>query len=143
MAILGDKPLLWHVHQRRLEAKRLDGAVVATDDERIEAACHDLGIDCIRTGKHLTGTDRVAEATERLPAEVYVNVQGDEPFIAPAAIDSVSQALEHLPPGSLAVNAYSELADAGAILDHVEQIAAPVDGLELVEAGVGRLGGGR
>ncbi|MFG2667296.1 cytidylyltransferase domain-containing protein [Streptomyces sp. NPDC048387] len=43
LAQLGDKPLLWHVHQRCLEAERLDGVVVATDDERIEEVCHRLG----------------------------------------------------------------------------------------------------
>ncbi|MEW1996934.1 3-deoxy-manno-octulosonate cytidylyltransferase [Streptomyces coelicoflavus] len=118
LAGLGDQPLLWHVHQRCLEAKRLDGAVVATDDERIEAACHELGIECIRTGEHLTGTDRVAEVAERLPADAYINVQGDEPFISPNAIDDISEALEYLPSGSLAVNAYTELADVGAVLDH-------------------------
>ncbi|MFI1888774.1 3-deoxy-manno-octulosonate cytidylyltransferase [Streptomyces jumonjinensis] len=118
LARLGDKPLLWHVHQRCLEAKRLDGAVVATDDERIEAACHQLGIECVRTGEHLTGTDRVAEVAERLQAEAYINVQGDEPFISPAAIDSVSEALEHLPPSTLAVNAFTELNDVGGVLDH-------------------------
>ncbi|MGX4693791.1 3-deoxy-manno-octulosonate cytidylyltransferase [Streptomyces sp. JNUCC 63] len=118
LARLGDKPLLWHVHQRCLEARRLDGAVVATDDERIEAACHQLGVECIRTEDHLTGTDRVAEVAERLPAEAYINVQGDEPFISPVAIDSVSEALEHLPAGTLAVNAYAELADVTAVLDH-------------------------
>ncbi|MEU8806296.1 3-deoxy-manno-octulosonate cytidylyltransferase [Streptomyces violaceoruber] len=118
MALLGDKPLLWHVHQRCLEAKRLDGAIVATDDERIEAACRELGIDCIRTGEHLTGTDRVAEVAERLPADGYINVQGDEPFISPTAIDEVSEALEYSPPGTFAVNAYTELADVGAVLDH-------------------------
>ncbi|MFI1979323.1 cytidylyltransferase domain-containing protein [Streptomyces wedmorensis] len=42
LAPLGGKPLLWHVHQRCLEAERLDGGVVATDDERIESVCHDL-----------------------------------------------------------------------------------------------------
>ncbi|MFD8607397.1 3-deoxy-manno-octulosonate cytidylyltransferase [Streptomyces sp. NPDC059631] len=117
LALLGDKPLLWHVHQRCLEAKRLDGAIVATDDERIEAACRELGIDCLRTGEHLTGTDRVAEVAERLPADGYINVQGDEPFIAPGAIDAISEALEHLPPGTLAVNAYTELVDIAAALD--------------------------
>ncbi|MFD6551996.1 3-deoxy-manno-octulosonate cytidylyltransferase [Streptomyces sp. NPDC058398] len=118
LALLGEKPLLWHVHQRCLEAKRLDGAIVATDDERIEAACGQLGIDCIRTGEHLTGTDRVAEVAERLPAEAYINVQGDEPFISPTAIDDISEALEYTPPGTLAVNAYTELVDVGAVLDH-------------------------
>ncbi|MFJ5845484.1 3-deoxy-manno-octulosonate cytidylyltransferase [Streptomyces sp. NPDC092903] len=118
LALLGDKPLFWHVHQRCLEAKRLDGAVVATDDERIEAACRQLGIEYIRTGEHLTGTDRVAEVAERLRAEAYINVQGDEPFISPTAIDAVAEALKHLPPGTLTVNAYTELVDVGAVLDH-------------------------
>ncbi|MEU4897621.1 3-deoxy-manno-octulosonate cytidylyltransferase [Streptomyces sp. NPDC044780] len=118
LAVLGDKPLLWHVHQRCLEARRLDGAVVATDDERIEAACRQLGIECIRTAEHLTGTDRVAEVAERLPAKAYINVQGDEPFISPTAIDDISEALEYKPPGTLAVNAYAELHDPGAVLDH-------------------------
>ncbi|SCD43352.1 3-deoxy-manno-octulosonate cytidylyltransferase (CMP-KDO synthetase) [Streptomyces sp. BpilaLS-43] len=118
LALLGDKPLLWYVHQRCLEAKRLSGAVVATDDERIEAACRELGIDCVRTREHLTGTDRVAEVAERLSAEGYINVQGDEPFISPTAIDDVSEALEYTPPDTLAVNAYTELVDVGAVLDH-------------------------
>ncbi|MFD9291986.1 3-deoxy-manno-octulosonate cytidylyltransferase [Streptomyces sp. NPDC060030] len=118
LALLGGKPLLWHVHQRCLEAKRFDGAMVATDDERIEAACRELGIDSIRTGEHLAGTDRVAEVAERLPADAYTNVQGDEPFISPTAINGVSEALEFTPPGTLAVNAYTELVDVGAVLDY-------------------------
>ncbi|MEU6285166.1 3-deoxy-manno-octulosonate cytidylyltransferase [Streptomyces sp. NPDC047028] len=118
LAQLGEKPLLWHVHQRCLEAKRLDGVVVATDDERIEETCHRLDIECMRTGDHLTGTDRVAECAERLPADAYINVQGDEPFISPTAIDAISQAMEHLAPGTHAVNAYTKLDDPGAVLDH-------------------------
>ncbi|MFD8011583.1 3-deoxy-manno-octulosonate cytidylyltransferase [Streptomyces sp. NPDC058955] len=118
LAQLGNKPLFWHVHQRCMEAKRLDGVLVATDDERIEDACRELGIDCMRTGDHPTGTDRVAECAQRLHADAYINVQGDEPFISPAAIDAVSEALEHLTPGTLAVNAYAELDDASTVLDH-------------------------
>lgn len=118
LARLGDKPLLWHVHQRCLEATSLDSAVVATDDERIEAACHELGIDCVRTGEHATGTDRVAECAERLRADAYINVQGDEPFIEPSAIDALSDALADLDSRTLAVNAYAELSDTAAVLDH-------------------------
>lgn len=66
----------------------------------------------------LAGTDRVAECAERVSVDVYINVQGDEPFIAPTAIDTVSDALHHLTGGTLAVNAYTELDDAGAGLDH-------------------------
>ncbi|MEV0934299.1 3-deoxy-manno-octulosonate cytidylyltransferase [Streptomyces phaeochromogenes] len=133
LAQLGDKPLLWHVHQRCMEAKRLDGVLVATDDARIEAACHQLGIECMRTRVHLTGTDRVAECAERVPADAYINVQGDEPFIAPAAIDAVSDALDHLESGALAVNAYTELHDAGALLDHnVVKVVLKTDGNALM-----------
>ncbi|WP_372352298.1 cytidylyltransferase domain-containing protein [Streptomyces sp. KL116D] len=56
---------------------------------------------------------------ERLPAEAYINVQGDEPFISATAIgDDVSEALEYTLPGTFAVNACTELVDVGAVLDH-------------------------
>ncbi|GGS89352.1 hypothetical protein GCM10010222_33620 [Streptomyces tanashiensis] len=47
-------------------------------------------------------------------------MQGDEPFISPAAIDAVSEALEHLAPDTLAVNAYTELTDVGQMLSVVD-----------------------
>ncbi|MDW4910286.1 3-deoxy-manno-octulosonate cytidylyltransferase [Streptomyces sp. ADMS] len=118
LALLGDMPLLWHVHQRCQEAKRIDDAVVATDDERIEAACRQLSIPCVMTGDHPTGTDRVAECAQHVQADAYINVQGDEPFIAPAAIDAVSEALVHLSAETLAVNAYAKLDDAASVIDH-------------------------
>ncbi|MFF1743761.1 3-deoxy-manno-octulosonate cytidylyltransferase [Streptomyces mirabilis] len=118
LALLGDMPLLWHVHQRCQEAKRIDDAVVATDDERIEAACRRLGIPCVMTGDHPTGTDRVAECAQRVQADAYINVQGDEPFVAPTAIDAVSEALVHLSAETLAVNAYAKLDDAASVIDH-------------------------
>ncbi|WP_257033745.1 cytidylyltransferase domain-containing protein [Streptomyces sp. Ag109_G2-15] len=59
----------------------------------------------MRTGEHLTGPDRVAECAERLLADAYINIQGHEPFISPTAIDTVSEAMEHLAPGTPAVGA--------------------------------------
>ncbi|WP_058042250.1 3-deoxy-manno-octulosonate cytidylyltransferase [Streptomyces roseifaciens] len=118
LAILGDMPLLWHVHRRCQQTHHLDDAVVATDDDRIEATCRRLGIPCIMTGEHPTGTDRVAECAQHLQADAYINVQGDEPFINPTSIDAVSEALTHLGAGALAVNACTRLNDAAAVLDH-------------------------
>lgn len=118
LAELGDKPVLWHVYQRCLEAKRLDDALVATDDERIEAACRKLGIPCLMTAEQPTGTDRVAECAQRIKADAYINVQGDEPFISPSAIDAVSEAMAHLDAKIVAVNAYAEMDDAASVLDH-------------------------
>ncbi|WP_241826834.1 cytidylyltransferase domain-containing protein [Streptomyces graminilatus] len=65
-----------------------------------------------------TGTDRVAECAQRVQADAYINVQGDEPFIAPAAIDAASEALVHLSAETLAVNAYAKLHDAASVIDH-------------------------
>ncbi|UKY49890.1 3-deoxy-manno-octulosonate cytidylyltransferase [Streptomyces inhibens] len=118
LAMLGDKPLLWHVHQRCQEATRLDDAIVATDDPRIEETCRKLGIRCVMTGEHATGTDRVAECAQHLDADAYINVQGDEPFIDPAAIDAVSEAVAHLDTTTLAVNAYTRVTDVAAAIDH-------------------------
>ncbi|MGC9540004.1 cytidylyltransferase domain-containing protein [Streptomyces sp. UG1] len=89
LARLAGMPLLWHVHQQCLKAQHVDEAVVATDDDRIADACTQLGIPHQMAGEHPTGTDRVAECAESLDADVIVNVQGDEPFISPAAIDAV------------------------------------------------------
>ncbi|MFE1174271.1 3-deoxy-manno-octulosonate cytidylyltransferase [Streptomyces sp. NPDC058773] len=118
LAMLGDKPLLWHVHQRCQEAKHLDNAIVATDDRRIAETCRRLDIPCVMTGEHATGTDRVAECAQYLDADAYINVQGDEPFINPAAIDAVSEAIAHLDATVLAVNAYTRITDAAAAIDH-------------------------
>jgi 3-deoxy-manno-octulosonate cytidylyltransferase (CMP-KDO synthetase) len=118
LAALGGKPLLWHVHQRCLEAKLIVGVVVATDDQRIAQACEQLDIPFALTGPQATGTDRVAECARQLAADGYINVQGDEPFIDPAAIDAVSAALAQLPNGIAAVNACAPLLDPIAATDH-------------------------
>ena len=55
---------------------------------------------------------------QRVQADAYINVQGDEPFIAPAAIDAVSEALIHLRAETLAINAYAKLDDAASVIDH-------------------------
>ncbi|GAA2099888.1 3-deoxy-manno-octulosonate cytidylyltransferase [Streptomyces albiaxialis] len=118
LALLAGKPLIWHVYQRCTQAQRLTETVVATDDERIERACRQLDIPCVMTSVHPTGTDCVAECADKISADGYINVQGDEPFIAPAAIDAVSEALQHLSGNAAAVNAYSERTDISAVLDH-------------------------
>ncbi|MFI2259155.1 cytidylyltransferase domain-containing protein [Streptomyces tubercidicus] len=93
-------------------------AVTNTDDHRIRETCRKLGIRCVMTGEHATGTDRVAECAQHLDADAYINVQGDEPFIDPAAIDAVSEAVAHLDTTTPAVNACTRVTDAAAAIDH-------------------------
>lgn len=90
---IGGKPMLWHVYQRVLEADCCHHITVATDDEQIYEACRDLGLHCLHTGDHATGTDRVAEVSRRLPHDIILNIQGDEPFITPHSIRLVTHAV--------------------------------------------------
>lgn len=118
LAPLGGRPLLWHVHQRCLEADAISETIVATDDDRVRAACDGLGIHCVMTGEHATGTDRVAECAQRLDADGFINVQGDEPFISPEAINGVSLALARSVSDVSVVNACAELHWPAVVLDH-------------------------
>ena len=81
--------MLQHVWERTCQARYLTDVVIATDDQRIQAAAQEFGARVIMTRTdHLSGTDRVAEAASASQAAIIVNVQGDEPMIDPAAIDA-------------------------------------------------------
>lgn len=85
------KPLIQWVWERALEARRLDEVLVATDDERIREAVEGFGGKAIMTkADHPSGTDRIAEATTRIETEAVINIQGDEPLIAPELIDQLA-----------------------------------------------------
>jgi len=90
LADIGGKPMIEHVYRRAAEAELVDAVVVATDDRRILDAVEAFGgIARLTSGAHRTGTDRVAEIAADLPADIIVNVQGDEPLIDPAMISAV------------------------------------------------------
>lgn len=87
LADICGKPMIWWVYQQCRKVDLLEEVYVATDDERIYIKCEELGIQAIMTSKeHKTGTDRVGEVAERIQADLYVNIQGDEPMIEPETI---------------------------------------------------------
>lgn len=89
LALIAGRPMILHVVDRARQATSLDTILVATDDNRIADVCRANGIEVAMTGsQHETGTDRLAEVAAAHPADIYVNVQGDEPLIDPAAIDA-------------------------------------------------------
>jgi 3-deoxy-manno-octulosonate cytidylyltransferase (CMP-KDO synthetase) len=110
------KPLLHHVIDRCRNAVesskgRLLDVVVACDDEQLKTIANRAGVRAVLTGKHHTcGTTRIAEAVGYLPESLkfdfVVNVQGDEPELAPEAILAVVDALlaqENTPMATLCV----------------------------------------
>jgi 3-deoxy-manno-octulosonate cytidylyltransferase (CMP-KDO synthetase) len=88
------KYLIQHVYERACQARTASRVVVATDDARIEAAVRSFQGEVVMTrADHASGTDRVAEVAARADADVVVNLQGDEPLIAPDALDFVAELL--------------------------------------------------
>lgn len=86
-------PMIARVWERVAQAKLVDRCVLATDDERIATVGREYGMEvCMTSDECKTGTDRVAEVAEKIPATIYVNVQGDEPLIEPDAIDAIIKA---------------------------------------------------
>lgn len=119
LALINNKPMMWHVYQRCLESGVLNEVYIATDDERIELEANKLGLNAVMTyGKHSTGTDRVAEVAGVIKSDYYVNIQGDEPLIDPDAIRLVSKAIVNCAdPLVQATNAYAPLTDPSDIID--------------------------
>jgi 3-deoxy-manno-octulosonate cytidylyltransferase (CMP-KDO synthetase) len=79
--------MFWHVYTRARRCPELAKVVLATDDERIQAAAKTLNVPVVMTRRdHPSGTDRVLEAARALNCTkdaVVVNIQGDEPALEP------------------------------------------------------------
>ena len=130
LAFIGGKPLLRWVIERTCQARELDGVLVATDDERIAAVAREANVEVAMTDPDLpSGTDRIAAAIQGQPADVVINIQGDEPLIDPALIDSLARLL--------AEDASWDMATAASPLQSSEELANP-DVVKVVRAHDGR-----
>lgn len=90
------KSMIQRVYEQCMAAQKIDAVGVATDDERIFEHVKSFGGQVWMTSEaHRSGTDRIAEVAIQLPEYDYIlNVQGDEPFIAPAQIDLLVDCLQ-------------------------------------------------
>lgn len=87
LADICGKPMIWWVYQQCKKVEDFSEVYVATDDDKIFKTCEDLDIKVIMTSEtHKTGTDRIGEVAEKIPADLYVNIQGDEPLLEPETI---------------------------------------------------------
>lgn len=95
LIVVGEKTIIQWVYEKALQSKHAGKVIVATDDKRIYDAVKAFGGEVEMTSAdHASGSDRIAEVARRHPEiKVVVNVQGDEPLIDPASIDSAVEAL--------------------------------------------------
>lgn len=81
------KPMIQWVYERAKASSAVDRVVVATDDDRIMKAVKAFGGEAVMTDPAIpSGTDRVAVVSDQISADVYVNIQGDEPLMETEAI---------------------------------------------------------
>jgi 3-deoxy-manno-octulosonate cytidylyltransferase (CMP-KDO synthetase) len=121
LADLCGKPMVRHVYDRVLASPVVTSAAVATADERIYRAVVGFGGTAVMTAsRHLSGTDRVAEAASLLGlqgSDVVVNVQGDQPLFEPAQVQEVAKPLLEDPAVEMATLVYK--------IERAEEITHP------------------
>jgi 3-deoxy-manno-octulosonate cytidylyltransferase (CMP-KDO synthetase) len=99
LADIAGKPMVQRVYEQAAKASKLAGVVVATDNAKVYDRVVSFGGKAVMTREdHANGTDRLAEAVGHYEdADVIINVQGDEPLIAPDVIDQLCAVFEDDP----------------------------------------------
>jgi 3-deoxy-manno-octulosonate cytidylyltransferase (CMP-KDO synthetase) len=123
IALICGLPMVIHTCKRAQLATKLDEVYLVTDSAIIADIGKRHGINVIMTGSHhKTGSDRIAEACQKIECDVVVNIQGDEPLVDPEHIDAIVSPLIEDPSVqiSVGVTPYSKMnssSDIKAVLD--------------------------
>ncbi len=103
-------PMIIRTYNQCLKAANKKKVFVATDDLRIKNICESKNINVVMTSKRcLTGTDRIAEFAKKVKANVYINVQGDEPIFNPLDIKNLIKESKKYP--NDIINGYTKIRD--------------------------------
>jgi len=96
LAQIAGKPMIQHVYERAMLAKRPGQVIVATDHPLVYESVLNFGGSAMMTSSdHPTGTDRLAEVARRFEeVDLIINVQGDEPLVPPEIIDQLAAAFD-------------------------------------------------
>jgi 3-deoxy-manno-octulosonate cytidylyltransferase (CMP-KDO synthetase) len=117
---IAGKPMIQRVYESACKSSASE-VIVATDDNRIVEACSNFGAKiCLTASTHQSGTDRLQEVVEQLSLqedEIIVNVQGDEPLIAPELINQVAN--------NLAITPWASMASLCELMNDIESVLNP------------------
>lgn len=87
LADICGRPMIWWVYQQCKKVDDFEEVYVATDDQQIFDVCEKFDMKVLMTSEnHKTGTDRIGEVAKKIDADLFVNIQGDEPLLEPATI---------------------------------------------------------
>ena len=105
------KPMIQWVAELSARAVGTESVYIATDDCQIEAAVLEMGYQVVMTSEQcLTGTDRLVEVAQKIEADIYINVQGDEPLVNPEDILKVIEAKKAYP--NEVINGYAVIGES-------------------------------
>ncbi|WP_400256184.1 3-deoxy-manno-octulosonate cytidylyltransferase [Methanomethylophilus alvi] len=126
------KPMIWWVYQHCQMVPEFDEVYVATDDERIRQSCESLDMNVIMTSENNpTGTDRIGEVAEEIVADLYVNVQGDEPLMEPSVMSSAIRPFFN-DPDLLVSNCMTKIRDPVEVVNFtIPKVITNKDGIAL------------
>jgi 3-deoxy-D-manno-octulosonate cytidylyltransferase len=89
LADIHGKPMIQWVYEKSTKVRGVSRTIVATDDERVATAVKKFGGEVVMTSSEInSGTDRVWAVAQKIPGDIFINVQGDEPLIEPSAIEA-------------------------------------------------------
>jgi len=131
---LAGKPMLQHVYERAIESGA-DEVVIATDDERIEAAAHGFQADvCMTSAEHTSGTERLAEVVAARGWDertTIVNLQGDEPLMPATLVNQVATDLAAHAAATITTLAYPLETTVNEADPHVVKVVLDREGYAL------------
>lgn len=116
-------PMIKRTFMQVIQASCLSDVYVATDNELIYDYCRNESIPVMMTSVNcLTGTDRVAEISQNINADLYINIQGDEPVIDPLAIEEIANEYKLYSNEYIAYNLYKMISKEEAISDTIIKV---------------------
>lgn len=98
LADLDGQPMVWHVWNRVRQARQLSAVYIATDSLEVKEAAQRWGGQVLMTSTECrSGTERIASVLAHFDADLILNVQGDEPLVAPSMLDALVEAWSPVP----------------------------------------------
>lgn len=126
------KPLLFCVWNEMRRAKRVNRLVIATDSKEIQAVAKDFGAEVfLSKRKHLSGSDRVAEAARKLGGEIIINIQADNLTLPAKVIDKGIDLMRRTPGLLFATTATSIMSDEELYDPNTVKVVCSRDGKAL------------
>jgi 3-deoxy-manno-octulosonate cytidylyltransferase (CMP-KDO synthetase) len=92
---IAGEPMIQRVYEAARRCSRLHDVIIATDADEVMQLARENGWKAEMTASsHRSGTDRVNEVAQKIPADVYVNIQGDLPLLRPEQIEALLKPMQ-------------------------------------------------